>query len=121
MLEQSARDFPRDYNPPARLARAYLTMKRYDEALDAIRALAWCMATYAGVYSLKANISRRRGTRGAAAALTSREQGARDGSAVALREALDAHAESDAAGSGAGESAEEVRISSPFATHARAR
>lgn len=37
MLEQSARDFPDDYNPPARMATAYLAMKRYDDALGAVR------------------------------------------------------------------------------------
>jgi thioredoxin-like negative regulator of GroEL len=37
MLEQSERDFPADYNPPARLATAYLAMKRYDEALVAAK------------------------------------------------------------------------------------
>ena len=36
MLDESERDFPGDYNPPARLARAYLTMKRLDEARAAI-------------------------------------------------------------------------------------
>ena len=35
MLEQSERDFPDDYNPPARLALAYRAMKKYDEALAA--------------------------------------------------------------------------------------
>ena len=35
MLEQSERDFPDDYNPPARLASAYKAMKRWDEALAA--------------------------------------------------------------------------------------
>jgi tetratricopeptide (TPR) repeat protein len=35
MLEQSARDFPNDYNPPARLATAYLALRRYKEALAA--------------------------------------------------------------------------------------
>lgn len=41
MLEQSERDFPDDYNPPARLAIAYLAMKDYDRALAASdRALA---------------------------------------------------------------------------------
>jgi tetratricopeptide (TPR) repeat protein len=41
MLEASARDFPKDYNPPARLAAAYKEMKRWDEALAAAdRALA---------------------------------------------------------------------------------
>ncbi|HTY41477.1 MAG TPA: tetratricopeptide repeat protein [Thermoanaerobaculia bacterium] len=33
MLEQSEKDFPNDYNPPARLASAYLKLKRYDQAL----------------------------------------------------------------------------------------
>jgi tetratricopeptide (TPR) repeat protein len=36
MLERSERDFPGDYNPPARLASAYLEMKRYPEALAAV-------------------------------------------------------------------------------------
>src|SRR5206468_10107661 len=41
MLEQSERDFPDDYNPPARLAIAYREMKEYDKALAASdRALA---------------------------------------------------------------------------------
>lgn len=35
MLQQSERDRPDDYNPPARLAVAYLAMKKYDEALAA--------------------------------------------------------------------------------------
>ena len=35
MLEKSARAFPDDYNPPARLAYVYLQLKRYDEALAA--------------------------------------------------------------------------------------
>lgn len=41
MLEQSERDFPNDYNPPARLALAWKAMKEYDKALAASdRALA---------------------------------------------------------------------------------
>jgi tetratricopeptide (TPR) repeat protein len=41
MLEAAERDFPDDYNPPARLALAYRAMKKYDEALAASgRALA---------------------------------------------------------------------------------
>ena len=36
MLDESERNFPDDYNPPARLARAYLTMKRLDDARAAI-------------------------------------------------------------------------------------
>jgi tetratricopeptide (TPR) repeat protein len=35
MLEQSARDFPEDYNPHARLAVAYRAMERWDDALAA--------------------------------------------------------------------------------------
>jgi len=35
MLEQSERDFPGDYNPPARLAVAYRAMGRWDDALAA--------------------------------------------------------------------------------------
>src|SRR4029077_1469346 len=35
MLEQSERDLPNDYNPPARLGIAYRTMGKYDEALSA--------------------------------------------------------------------------------------
>ncbi|HKR66780.1 MAG TPA: hypothetical protein VJZ00_23845 [Thermoanaerobaculia bacterium] len=35
MLEQSERDFPNDYNPPARLALAWKAMKQYDKALAA--------------------------------------------------------------------------------------
>ncbi|MGD0530277.1 MAG: thioredoxin family protein, partial [Polyangiaceae bacterium] len=37
MLAQSERDFPADYNPPARLAMALLQMKRYDDALGAVK------------------------------------------------------------------------------------
>ncbi len=37
MLQQSEKDFPDDYNPPARLASAYLAMKRYDDALGAVQ------------------------------------------------------------------------------------
>src|SRR5205823_2620330 len=35
MLLQSQQDFPKDYNPPARLAKAYQAMKQYDAALVA--------------------------------------------------------------------------------------
>lgn len=37
MLEQSARDFPRDYNPPARLAVAHLAMRDPWRALEEAR------------------------------------------------------------------------------------
>jgi tetratricopeptide (TPR) repeat protein len=41
MLEASERDFPQDYNPPARLGLAFRELKRWDEALAATdRALA---------------------------------------------------------------------------------
>jgi tetratricopeptide (TPR) repeat protein len=36
MLEQSERDFPQDYNPPARSAIAYRAMKEYGKALAAV-------------------------------------------------------------------------------------
>jgi tetratricopeptide (TPR) repeat protein len=40
-LEQSAADFPEDYNPPARLAIAYKAMKEWDKGIAAAeRALA---------------------------------------------------------------------------------
>jgi tetratricopeptide (TPR) repeat protein len=35
MLEQSERDLPKDYNPPARLISAYKAAKRYDDAIAA--------------------------------------------------------------------------------------
>ena len=37
MLAQSEHDFPADYNPPARLAAAFLQMKHYDDALPAVK------------------------------------------------------------------------------------
>jgi tetratricopeptide (TPR) repeat protein len=37
MLEQSEHDFPTDYNAPARLASALLELKRYDDALSAVK------------------------------------------------------------------------------------
>jgi tetratricopeptide (TPR) repeat protein len=37
MLAQSEQDFPADYNPPARLGTALLQMKRYDDALAAVK------------------------------------------------------------------------------------
>ena len=41
MLEQSERDFPADYNPPARLGKVLLDLRRYDDAIAAVeRALA---------------------------------------------------------------------------------
>ena len=45
MLQLSEKEFPEDCNPPARLATAYLKLKRYDEALAASdRAMAKPMA-----------------------------------------------------------------------------
>jgi len=41
MLAESESDFPRDYNPPARIAKTNLELKRYDDGLAAVgRALA---------------------------------------------------------------------------------
>jgi tetratricopeptide (TPR) repeat protein len=41
MLAESEKDFPRDYNPPARIAMVYLTLQRYEDALAAVgRAMA---------------------------------------------------------------------------------
>lgn len=58
MLEASERDFPGDYNPPARKARALMELGRYDEAVaSADRALG---LAYGGrrmrIYLLKADI-----------------------------------------------------------------
>lgn len=36
MLAQSEQDFPTDYNPPARMAKAWLELRKYDEAVAAI-------------------------------------------------------------------------------------
>ena len=63
MLTRSERDFPDDYNPPARLARAYLTMKRLDDAQSAIqRATARVYGPRAlRVFALAADIAKARG------------------------------------------------------------
>ena len=63
MLEASERDFPADYNPPARLARAYLTLKRLDEADAAVdRAIARVYGPRAMlVFEWKADIAKARG------------------------------------------------------------
>jgi thiol-disulfide isomerase/thioredoxin len=62
-LEQSERDFPDDYNPPARLGRAYLELKKLDEAdREADRAIAHVYGPRAmRVYELSADIARARG------------------------------------------------------------
>jgi hypothetical protein len=63
MLDESERDFPDDYNPPARLARAYLTMKRLDEARAAIaRASARVYGPRSlRVFALAADVAKARG------------------------------------------------------------
>lgn len=65
MLGQSERDFPDDYNPPARLARAYLELRRLDEARAAIdRAAARVYGPRAlRVFALAADIAQARGDR----------------------------------------------------------
>ena len=74
MLEQSERDFPTDYNPPARLARAYLTMKQLDQARAAIdRASSRVYGPRSlRVFGLAADIAKARGD--AAAERTALEQ-----------------------------------------------
>jgi tetratricopeptide (TPR) repeat protein len=72
MLDASERDFPDDYNPPARLALAYRAMKKYDEALAASdRALQRAygprklviLNARAGIYDSKGDAVRARKTR----------------------------------------------------------
>jgi len=71
MLQQSERDFPKDYNPPARLSSVYLKLGRYDEALAASdRALALVygprrvrvLLTRADIYKGKGDASMERKT-----------------------------------------------------------
>jgi tetratricopeptide (TPR) repeat protein len=71
MLEAAERDFPEDYNPPARLALAYRAMKKYDEALAASdRALARAygprklviLSARADIYAKKGDIAAARKT-----------------------------------------------------------
>lgn len=68
MLEQSERDFPKDYNPPARLAAAYNAMKKYDEALAASdRAMARAYGPRKiGIYGTRATIYAAKGDKEAA-------------------------------------------------------
>lgn len=68
MLEQSERDFPDDYNPPARLAYAYKEMKDYDKALAASdRAMARVYGPRKlAVYSVRADIYVAKGDKKAA-------------------------------------------------------
>jgi thioredoxin-like negative regulator of GroEL len=65
MLEQSEKDFPADYNPPARLGRVYLEMKRLEDAERAAdRAAARVYGPRAmQVFTLKADIAKARGDR----------------------------------------------------------
>ena len=71
VLEASERDFPDDYNPPARLALVYKAMKRYDDALAASdRALARAygprkigiLQTRADIYAAKGDAAAARRT-----------------------------------------------------------
>jgi hypothetical protein len=70
MLEASERDFPRDYNPPARLAAAYHALKDYPRALAASdRALALAYGPRRlGILRTRARIQAEGGDRGAARA-----------------------------------------------------
>lgn len=63
MLEQSERDFPSDYNPPARLAIAYDAMKDYGKALAAAdKALALAYGPRKiGIYRTRAKIYKNAG------------------------------------------------------------
>jgi tetratricopeptide (TPR) repeat protein len=68
MLEQSERDLPADYNPPARLAVAYHAMKDHDKALAASdRALARAYGPRKiGILRTRADIHAARGDKEAA-------------------------------------------------------
>jgi len=63
MLEQSEKDFPDDYNAPARLANAYFAMGKYDEAAAASdRALAKSYGPRKiGILQKRADIEEKRG------------------------------------------------------------
>jgi len=79
MLQASERDFPDDYNPPARLAVAYLDLKKYDEALAASgRALSKAYGPRKlGFFTTRANIFIARGD--SAAAKGALEQAIKEG------------------------------------------
>jgi len=93
MLEQSEKDFPDDYNPPARLSSAYLKLKKYDQALACNdRALAKVygprrlrvLATRADIYAGMGNEAEARNTRQQALAYAeSLPEGQRSDSAIA--------------------------------------
>ena len=100
MLAQSERDFPQDYNPPARLATAYLAARRTEEALAAIhRALALAYGPRKlRLFSVEADIHEARGDRAAARhvlreALTYANGVSLTGSYPKLRDALGARLE----------------------------
>ncbi len=68
-LQQSEKEFPNDYNPPARLAALYRTQGKLDDALKAIdRALGKCegprklrlYSTQAGLFELKGDVAGRK-------------------------------------------------------------
>ncbi|MFO0737329.1 MAG: thioredoxin family protein [Labilithrix sp.] len=65
VLEASAKDFPQDYNPHARLGRVYLVLGRLDDAARAAdRAIALVYGPRAmRVYELRADIAKARGDR----------------------------------------------------------
>ncbi len=67
-LEQSERDLPADYNPPARLASIYRAARRYDDALAAVdRALGKVYGPRAlRLYDLKADMLVDKGDRAGA-------------------------------------------------------
>ena len=67
MLQQSEKDFPSDYNPPARLAVAYNAMEKRDDAAAASdRALAKAYGPRRiGILQARADIEAGRGDAGA--------------------------------------------------------
>jgi len=82
MLQQSAKDFPSDYNPPARLAVVYLDLKKYDEALaasDKALTLAYGPRKL-GFYTTRANIYVARGD--SVSARGTLEKGIKEGEAL---------------------------------------
>jgi thioredoxin-like negative regulator of GroEL len=101
-LEASERDFPADYNPPARLGRLYLELARLDDAdAAAARAVARVYGPRAmRVHALRADIAKARGDRAGeisaleealkrseGATLTDGQRGVREGIAKRLEAA----------------------------------